>query len=322
MMWLAGVERIGGNSGGSMTGDGSRKLLLHSTEGSTIEGAVGAYRAHNSWPHLTVDCPRRRVVQHLPLDVAARALRNHSGGVQTNREGTICVQVELVGTATDPSSIGSAADLDWFGSEVVAPIARLTGVPLRSSVTWAAYPGSYGLGAGQRLSASAWDAYSGLLGHMHAPENTHGDPGALDVDRILAAAGGSTSTPEEWDTMASKNEIKAAVREVLDEGTGRGQTNWAGTSAKGLALLVEVVRKVRELPTGHQVFLHAAHAINETGVSDVQVDEAQIAEAIAAAVREDLGSALADLSPEAIAAAIPDGLAGQVADELAGRLAG
>jgi len=187
-MGFSDAQVIAGNSAGAMDGDGSKKLLLHSTEGSTIESALGAYRTNNSWPTLTVDCPRRRCVRHLPLDVAARALRNEAGGVQTNKEGSILVQIEMVGFAGTPSSIGSPADLDWFGREVVAPIIRATGIPLTVGVRFASYPGSYGKNAAQRLSPAAWDSYSGICGHQHAPENTHGDPGAIDVARIVAAA--------------------------------------------------------------------------------------------------------------------------------------
>lgn len=210
-MWLDGVETHHGNSAGPMNGDGSRKVLLHSTEGTTIEGAIGAYRAHNSWPTMTVDCRRRRVVQHLPLDVAARALRNEAGGVETNREGTILVQIELVGFAGTPASIGSPEDLDWLGRDVLAPICRATGVPLTVGVVFAPYPMSYGKLAGQRLSYGQWDAYDGIVGHQHAPENSHGDPGALDVTRIVAAAT-STLSPEE-DTLSAE-EVKAITDAV------------------------------------------------------------------------------------------------------------
>lgn len=215
-MWLPDVERVHGNSGGSMDGTGGATLLLHSTEGSTIEGAIGAYRTHNSWPTLTVDCPDRRAVEHLPLDVAARALRNAAGGVQTNREGPVLVQVELVGFAGQPSSIGDADDLDWFGREIVAPIAKATGIPLRSTVTWVAYPASYGLNARQRLSNTAWVSYAGILGHQHAPENTHGDPGALNVGRIIAAATGSSTSTGDWFDMATASDLRRIVREELD----------------------------------------------------------------------------------------------------------
>ncbi|HLU95575.1 MAG TPA: hypothetical protein VKZ89_01895 [Thermobifida alba] len=212
-IWLPNAERIPGESAGAMNGDGSYKILLHSTEGASIEGAVSAYRQHRSWPTLTVDCPRRRVVEHLPLNVAARALRNDPGGAdETNRDGTIHVQIELVGFAERPASIGGPDDLEWLGREVIGPIARLTGVPLRSTVDWVAYPASYGKRAAQRLSPTAWDAYSGVLGHQHAPDNDHGDPGRIDIARILAAARGQT--PEEDDMGAVEQRQIADLTEL------------------------------------------------------------------------------------------------------------
>jgi hypothetical protein len=221
-LWLPGAERNLGNNAGTMDGDGSRKLLLHDTEGSTIAGAVGAYTANNSWPHLTVDCRRRKVQQHLPFNVAARALRNESGGVQTNREGRYLVQIELVGFANnrDGSIFGSLGDYDWFGREVAGPICRGLGIPLRSTVQWARYPDSYGKHAPQRLSGGAWDAYEGILGHQHCPENTHGDPGTIDITRILRAAAGAT-TPVQEDDMPSAQEV---VAEFADELTAGQQT--------------------------------------------------------------------------------------------------
>lgn len=186
-MWLPGVERIPGNSAGAMAGGGARKILLHTTEGSTIAGATAAFQANNSWPHFTVNCNTRQVVEHLDMSVAARSLRNVAGGVETNRQGTILVQIEIVGFAANQSTLGSTADLAWFGSSVVGPIARLCDVPVRSTVRWVAYPDSYGPGP-QRLSGTAWSVYSGVLGHEHAPENVHGDPGAIDIATILAAA--------------------------------------------------------------------------------------------------------------------------------------
>jgi len=214
-MWLAKAERITGNSAGTMNGDGSRKLLLHATEGGSIAGAVGAYTTNNSWPHLTVDCPERRIVQHLPLDVPARSLRNAAGGQETNRDGKILVQIEMVGFAGTPATIGSKADLEWFGREVVAPIARLTGVPLTSTVRWVAYPASFGKQAAQRLHGSDWDNYSGVCGHQHADENDHGDPGAIDIATILSAARG------EDDDMALDPEERKALIADIAKATGQ-----------------------------------------------------------------------------------------------------
>lgn len=212
-MWIPNVHRVPGNSAGGMNGDGSRKLTLHSTEGKSIDGAVGAYTAHNSWPHLTVDCPRRAVVEHLDLMVAGRSLRNTAGGAdQTNKDGTVHVQIEMVGTAVQPTTLGSPEDLTWFGREVVRPIHELTGIPLVTSVPWRAYPGSFGLHAPQRLSPAAWDAYSGILGHQHVPDNDHGDPGSIDIAWIIRAA------TEENDDM-TEDQLDKALREGKLRGT-------------------------------------------------------------------------------------------------------
>lgn len=174
------------------------KLLVHTTEGGSISGAVAAYRANNSWPHLTVDCRFGKVpwrVGHLDLSVPARALRNERGGVETNRDGVI--QIEVVGSATRPADI----DWEWFGEHVAWPICVAMDIPWSSSVPWVAYPASYGTRAPQRLSGPAWTAYTGILGHQHAPENSHGDPGAIPIDRVLAAAPVTPIVSEEDDDM-------------------------------------------------------------------------------------------------------------------------
>src|SRR5262245_1721749 len=192
------MEWIQGNDAGAQLAP-VRKLLLHTTEGSSVEGAVAAYQANNSWPHETVDyrfgyVPRR--VGHLTADRAARSLRNESGGVETNRDGVY--QVEVVGRAERPQ------DINWerLAREIMGPLCAQLAIPVVSAVTWVAYPDSYGLGAAQRLSGSAWDFYEGILGHQHAPENTHGDPGAIPIKAMLeAAAPAPQPVPEEDDDM-------------------------------------------------------------------------------------------------------------------------
>lgn len=170
------------------------KLLLHTTEGSSIEGAVAAYRAANSWPHTTVDYMfghPYRICRHLDYSLSGRALRNEAGGVQTNTAGVI--QIEVVGAASRPHEI------DWvtFAREVVGPLCRAHAIPVVSTLPWVPYPASYGKGAAQRLDGEAWIAYRGILGHQHAPENSHGDPGAIPIADVLRAADPSPapSTP-------------------------------------------------------------------------------------------------------------------------------
>lgn len=81
-------------SSGSYT-SGPFKIVHHTTEGSSAEGAFGAFRANRSDPHFTVDSSK--IYQHINTGKAARALRNAAGGVQTNRDSAI--QIEVVGFA-------------------------------------------------------------------------------------------------------------------------------------------------------------------------------------------------------------------------------
>lgn len=198
MTWLDGWPQRRGNDAGTWaSGPRHPKLVLHTTEGGSITGAVGAYLRHNSWPHVTVDPGSRERVQHLPLDVPARSLRNSGTPGETNRAPTV-VQVEIVGHAADTLR-WSSATLDWLGAEVVGPICRAASIPLRADVTFYGTDAAWTLAtvdARQRLTRAEWEQYEGILGHQHVPEQTHWDPGALDITRIItAASGGATPAP-------------------------------------------------------------------------------------------------------------------------------
>lgn len=288
------VRSITGNSAGAMNGDGSRKALLHSTEGDSIDSAVSAYRANNSWPHRTVDLKRRIVAEHLPLDVAARSLQNLPGGAdQTNKDGTVLIQYELVGSATNPSSIGSRADLEWFGREVLGPDCRAMGIPLVTTVRWIAYrstpPSSYGTNNGVRLSPAEWDAYSGVLAHMHAPDNVHGDTGALDIDTILAAARGEDD-PMSALTDDEQRELLRNSRTIRDRLADSG----------------DIGRRSKETTIGMRALLKRE-----------DLDEAEVARQLAPLV---LAGMPVDDIATAVVEALPDDQAQAFLDALAVRL--
>lgn len=170
-------------------------IALHSTEGAGYPSAA-TYRQGRSAPHLTVDPRGRTARQHYPLSEAAWALVAPAG-ISTNTGGA--VQVEIIGTC-DPrnTKLPSVLTFDEGDLAYLAGILRAihdaTGIPLTTSVPWTAYPASYGATAG-RLSAGAWRTYRGVLGHQHVPGNTHGDPGALNVARLLELAGGVAAPP-------------------------------------------------------------------------------------------------------------------------------
>lgn len=235
---MEGWEQVRGESAGTWaTGPRHPKLVLHTIEGRNADSALNAYKANRSWPHATVDPVRRRRIQHVPLNQPARALRNAKGGVETGR-ASIVIQVEIVGFAGE-SHTWARDDLDWLGSAVVGPLCRMAGIPIRTSVDF------HGEGAGwvlastsarQRLSGPAWLAYEGVLGHQHVPENTHWDPGALDIDRVLAAASGAAPAPppepEKGWLMALTDEqqaelylwTKALFQEVVEPRDDKGKT--------------------------------------------------------------------------------------------------
>jgi peptidoglycan hydrolase-like protein with peptidoglycan-binding domain len=166
-------------------------IVLHSTEGGSWPGYAGGGTA----PHFTVDPRARSARQHFPLTSAARALVAPVDGTHTNTGGPI--QVEIIGTC-DPrnGALPFVLDLDDGALGYLAGLLRAisdpTGIPLTSSVTWLPYPSSYGAN-GVRLTAEQWATYSGVLGHQHVPGNAHGDPGALNVARLLELAGAAPS---------------------------------------------------------------------------------------------------------------------------------
>lgn len=179
---IPGFEVVQGNSAGAFTGGGN-KLCLHTTEGSTIEGAVGAYRKNNSWPHFTIDPVRKRKMQHLEVNVAARSLSNNpSDGYEVGRANV--VQVEITGFSKDAPNWPKER-LDWIAG-VLSEIRKHFSFPLFHPV--------FKVGA-TVFSDRDWVSYTGIVGHQHAPDNKNGhwDPGALDVPYIVSKMGGSTA---------------------------------------------------------------------------------------------------------------------------------
>lgn len=210
------IKRDLGTDGGSFTRSPAI-IVLHSTEGTGTsdyqDGAVA--------PHFTIDTTSGEMWQHVPLNRAARALKNASGGAETNRGGAI--QIEIIGTC-DPKH---KDDPKWeylpaMGAAAAGRINTLLelihdaipAIPLTASVPFEPYPEpSYGDGY-PRMSASDWGKYKGVCGHMHVCENSHGDPGDIPIDLILSGASGSGD-----DEMMGIVEVEDEAPEFLYTGT-------------------------------------------------------------------------------------------------------
>ncbi|MFJ2263114.1 peptidoglycan-binding protein [Streptomyces sp. NPDC087844] len=174
-------------------------VVLHTTEGSSLPGYGGGSAAPNLTAVPDLAAKKLKWYQHFDVETSSRALVNLAGGVETNTMN-VC-QVELVGTC-DPKthakwkSAGRAHVYwpdapDWALQAVARFLSWMHeehGVPLSGPKAWPAYPSSYANGGGQRMSGAKWTAFKGVCGHMHVPENVHGDPGAIDFARILKYA--------------------------------------------------------------------------------------------------------------------------------------
>jgi hypothetical protein len=161
---------------------GPFKIVHHTTEGSTAQGAFDTFSAHNFPPHFTVDSTT--IYQHIDTDQAARALNNADGGVQTNRDSAI--QIEVVGFAgrpKNPQTLANVARLcRWIEEQHMVQPVWPNGFPR---------PAIRGRDPGRHnRNANNWNNLSGHYGHCHVPENTHWDPAytLMEVGLIMPAA--------------------------------------------------------------------------------------------------------------------------------------
>lgn len=173
-------------SSGSYLG-GPFKIVHHTTEGSTAAGAMSAYRNNRSDPHFTVDATT--IYQHIDTNKAARSLRNNSGGVQTNRDSAIQIEVvAFAGSSKDRRTLENVARLcRWIEGTYNIPQVWPNGFPR---------PARNGRDpGGHNRNARNWDDESGHFGHCHVPENTHWDP-AYTQNELNIVMGGVMRTLE------------------------------------------------------------------------------------------------------------------------------
>lgn len=174
-------------------------VVLHTTEGRSLPGYGGGSVAPNLTAVPDLAAKKLKWYQHFDIESSSRALANNAGGVETNTLN-VC-QVELVGTC-DPKrhaewkAAGQAHIYwpdapDWALKEVARFLSWMHeehGLPLSGPKAWPAYPKSYKDGGDQRMSFAEWKGFEGVCGHMHVPENDHGDPGAIDFAQLVKYA--------------------------------------------------------------------------------------------------------------------------------------
>lgn len=179
--------------------------VLHTTETDSYTPSTKDYYGRDVWPHATIGIKdgRGHIWQHIPINRAARALKNAAGGVETNN--THAIQCEIVWRAqnapTMPDELLTAIAtwMRWVEASVgVQPVAARfygpgEGIVVASSTSPA------------RMSPDQWHAFNGWCGHQHVPENDHWDPGAIPINRLL----------EENDDMALDANDKAWLTDLV-----------------------------------------------------------------------------------------------------------
>ena len=151
------------------------KILLHSTKGST--SGIAAYPSGNHFaPHFTLDAANKKIHQHYSINVASTAVKT------VDTEGII--QIELVGFSQPPKNASDKFILQKWGDDewdyvalVLAAISEQTGIPLNTSVDW-----NLDLTNPNKIRIKTVGEFKkivGIVGHMHATDNNHTDPGNI-----------------------------------------------------------------------------------------------------------------------------------------------
>jgi hypothetical protein len=108
------------------------------------------------------------------------------------------------------------------------------------------------------FKAYGWDPANALCGHKEYAPGRKFDPDDIDMPAMRAYVGGDHQDGEDWLDMATLDEVKDAVRGVLNEGTGEGQKSWAGTSKATLGTAQGLVNQVAALGAGGTTIIKLA----------------------------------------------------------------
>jgi hypothetical protein len=189
--------------------NGPYKIVHHTTEGPTYETARHTYKAKKVDPHFTVT--GSVVYQHIDTSMSARALKNAPGGVQTNRDSA--VQIEVVGYAARPKDAGTlkttARLCRWIEKEHHIPQQWPNG-PTRWSEN-GKDPG------GHNRNAANWNDRSGHFGHSQVPENSHWDPGYTPAELTLVTPGATFDSHDALEATALRTDVDGGKSATVDE---------------------------------------------------------------------------------------------------------
>ena len=161
-------------SGYSTPDNKPNKILLHSTEGTT--NGYDAYPVGNKYPaHFIIDLKKKEAFQNLPITNRAMSTRSSDGST---------IQIEIVGFSTPANSNSSYYLQNFTASEwdylalLLSAISEQTGIPLTTSMNWNIdYNNISNVRSTNYVDFN--NNTTGIVGHMHSPDDTHIDPGNI-----------------------------------------------------------------------------------------------------------------------------------------------
>ncbi|GAA2740594.1 hypothetical protein GCM10010440_08300 [Kitasatospora cinereorecta] len=193
-----------------MNGDGGARVIWHITWDKNATAAapadlvpfdnlVGYFTGSGSGeaPHLIWNPFTGRIAQLFSATSRSKSVINAPGGVETNRKGDICIQIETLFfpyCRVDGHVYATVADTPCVGLDRIMAWLRSWGVP----DVWPMGPPDWN----SHRDAHIWDTQPGHYGHSQIPENDHTDPGPMPA----------LFTPHiQEDDMPSAQEVAVAV---------------------------------------------------------------------------------------------------------------
>lgn len=188
----------------------ARAVILHTTEGPSVEGAWGTLNEKAAAPHFIVG--ENRIVQCRPLTAQAATVHNHNGGF---------IQIEAVGY----SKLG----LHDLTPETFKPLAALADkihveldIPLRRPDQWSdKLPAGVWASNNPRRRSRLALSFHGWVGHIEIPDQEpswHWDPGSFNYTALFAAARGKEEddmTKEQLETLKDCAAFVAGVTAAM-----------------------------------------------------------------------------------------------------------
>lgn len=187
-----------------------RSLIVHTTEGPSVDGAWNTLNQKGAAPHFIVG--ENRIVQMRPLDVqAATLVTDADAGFWANALGW---QVECVGHAQQ--SLHKLTASSWNPLAALATyFHERQGVPLRRPDGWrdncSDITTILASNNTRRQSRKAI-GFRGFLGHLDVPNQSptwHWDPGALDYTALFAEIEEASDVAFGQDQIAGSKAFRA-----------------------------------------------------------------------------------------------------------------